>query len=135
MSTSEAGGIPVTGVVPARRRRRWWLRLAVPVVAVLAIAALAVAVSDDWSFWGEERTVRSGVDNRVNGASVHVAGSDGETVALGVRRGEAQAVATLAPGESVRLAWWGGLTVERIDVDGAPGDVGGTVQVRVRVGP
>lgn len=134
MSTSAAGGIPVTGVVPARRRRRWWLCLAVPVVAVLAIAALAVAVSDDWSFWGEERTVRSGVDNRVNGASVHVAGSDGETVALGVRRGEAQAVATLAPGESVRLAW-GGLTVERIDVDGAPGDVGGTVQVRVRVGP
>jgi len=105
------------------------------VVVVLVIAALAVAASDDWSFWGEERTVRSGVDNRVNGARVHVAGSDGETVVLGVRRGEAEAVATLAPGDAVRLAWWGSLTVERIDVDGAPGDVGGTVQVRVRVGP
>jgi hypothetical protein len=66
---------------------------------------------------------------------VHVAGADGETVVLGVRRGEADVVATLAAGDTVRPAWWGGLTVERIDVDGEPGDVGGTAQVRVRVGP
>lgn len=51
------------------------------------------------------------------------------------RRGEADVVAALAAGDTVRLAWWGSLTVERIDVDGEPGDVGGTAQVRVRVGP
>ena len=51
------------------------------------------------------------------------------------RRGEADVVATLAAGDTVRLAWWGSLTLERIDVDGEPGDVGGTAQVRVRVGP
>lgn len=97
-------GVPVTDVIPARRRRRWLRRSVVAVVVALALAALAVAASDEWSFWGETRTVRSGVDNRLNGTSVHVAGSDGATVVLGVRRGEADVVATLAAGDTVRLA-------------------------------
>lgn len=118
-----------------RRARRWWIGGGV-VVALLAGATVAVAASDDWAFWGQRVTLHGSVQEHLNGATVVVApGSTDERAWVTVTRGDSTVTDELAAGQSLRLAWWGSLTVREVSPVGDPGDDGSRVEVVATPGP
>ncbi|WP_449386178.1 hypothetical protein [Cellulomonas soli] len=122
-----------TRVLRGRTRRA--LAALVPGAALVAVGIVAVA--DDWAFWGERVTLGSGVENHLNGAVVvvgSVAGDDARAE-VSVTRVDGTVTDVLGPGERLRVAWWGTLTVREVEHLGSAGDVGGVLDVVVTTGP
>lgn len=89
--------------------RRRTLRTVLVAAAVVLVAGLGVVLAQP-TVWlpGQSFTLHGDADNRVNGRSVVVevpAGSTSAHVQVGTR------TADLAVGESLRVPWWGRLTV------------------------
>ncbi|GAA3809692.1 hypothetical protein [Cellulomonas soli] len=105
-------------------------------VGVALVAVGVVAVSDDWVFWGERVRLSSGVEHHLNGAVVvvgAVAGDDARAEVTVTRGGET-VTDVLGPGEQLRVAWWGTLTVREVEYVGSVGEVGGVLDVVVTTG-
>ena len=117
-------------------RRPWRTVVAVAWGAAL-VAVGVVAVADDWAFWGERVKLSSGVENHLNGAVVVVGAVAGDDThaQVSVTRGDETVTDVLGPGERLRVAWWGTLTVREVEHLGSVGDVGGVLDMVVTTGP